>query len=137
MKKLSFSGVQIKLFPKISKYFTVALFVFFTFFNINLLLENNGWGIKLVNEVFALPENDEGGGTGGGGGSTQQPTRFFNYGTWTETKYCQKTTVGFFGIEIEYYWASVYWLMEYCLYGGNSVECIYGTVRKTYQGGGC
>jgi hypothetical protein len=91
------------------------------------------WGIN-TNPIVAKQAVPGGGDGGGGGGNTH----FANYGTYTTTVYCQRVTVGVTGIiEITYYFATVYWLKEVCVSGGSFQECTYGTVRTTYQGGGC
>ena len=87
-----------------------------------------------INEITAR-QAEAGGGSGGG--QTNSYSHYANYGTRVETKYCQKTTIGINGIQITYYFANVYWLVEYCVDGGTTKECTVGTSRLTYQGGGC
>lgn len=110
------------------------LFLILVFFNINIFIEDDGIGINLIKDALASTEVPS---EGNGGGTTKKPTYFANFGTVIETRYCQKTTIGLTGLQIEYWFAQVYWLQEYCVYGGNFVECTYGTGRRTYQGGGC
>lgn len=108
----------------------IKVYTFFILFIFSLFIVNG------VSEVTAR-QSSEAGNENGGGGNTTNYSHFANYGTRVQTIYCQKTTMGTNGIQITYYFANVYWLLEYCVNGGTTKECTVGTSRQTYQGGGC
>lgn len=108
MKKLFFLSVSVIINSKIVKFLALILF------NVNLLIEENGWSIKFVNEVFALPEND-GGGNNGGGGSTVYYYRL--------DPTCLKQT------------RITYTFVPWPPYYEQVVEFIYGTMTRCIVGG--
>ena len=85
--------------------------------------------------AYALPEN-AGDGGGAGGGSLGH---WANYGTIMEYTTCVDVEIIFVYTEpitiVTTSFKPVYYLSEHCDNGGSS--CTIGTVRKTYQGGGC
>lgn len=123
-----------KKVKSISKIFRL-IFILLVIFDFKILLTDSKTEMHFIKNLLGKEATP---GEGNGGGTTQKPTYFANFGTRTEMKYCQKTTISSTGgISIEYYFAEVYWLQEYCVYGGNMIECTYGTGRRTFQGGGC
>jgi len=114
MKKLFFLSALVIINSKIIKFLAFTLFLFLILFNVNLLIEENGWSIKVVNELFALPEKD-GSGNNGGGGSTVYYYRL--------DPTCLKQT------------KITYTFVPWPPYYEQVVEFIYGTMTRCIVGG--
>jgi len=127
-----------KRFKNLEKKAGVIFFLLLMFTNINLILFDDNFSLNHFNFVSDIIAKQAQAGDGNGGGGGTEHTRFVNYGSQMERLWCQKTTVSNTGITtITFYVGYVWYKVEKCETGGTMHECALGTVRKTYEGGGC
>ncbi|KAF0146850.1 MAG: hypothetical protein FD143_3205 [Ignavibacteria bacterium] len=128
---------------RIMKTAVIGMFAFLIFFNISVIVDEEGFAVKMVNSIFAeewcadCPENGGTGGSGGTSGSSKN-TYFANYGTQTRKVWCQRVGLGFpSGLTVSGEWKTDSWDQYWCVRGGSNIACTLGTGQIRNFVAGC
>lgn len=120
---------------KVLKAAAIAVFAFLIFFNIDVLIDGNGFAVKMVNSLFAAEWwGDDPTGEAGGSSDPQLGWQLF----MTTTEYCLKQTVSVNANgTVSYTWVSVPYTKEYytCNPAGRDIPgpCTWGALKIVYE----